>query len=102
MTDDERDEYLQNEIYDLMTEGESCDPYGVTIHKNVPYVYYNLFEGLSEVPESEQKRISELWREAASKGGGYMNLKSNLFDHLDKIVKDYWLKCAKHQAEDEL
>lgn len=88
-------------IKELMEEGESCFPYGVTIHKNVPYVYYNIFEGLSEVPESEQKRISELWREAANKGGGYMNLKSNLFEELDKLVRAYWAKCAKHQAESE-
>lgn len=88
-------------IKELMEEGESCFPYGITIHKNVPYVYYNLFEGLSEIPESEQKVISEMWRDAMNNKEMRACTIPALFDHLDKLVRAYWAKCAKHQAESE-
>lgn len=89
-------------IKSLMEEGESCFPYGITIHKNVPYVYYNLFEALAEIPEIEQRRISDAWREAAERTDMFMVKREAVFARLDKLVREYWMKCAKHQAEKEL
>lgn len=101
MNAETRDAMIEESAQDLMTEVESCFPYGITIYANVPHTYYNLFEALGDIPEPQQKVLSEQWREAAGKGDGYMNLKSNLFDQLDKIVREYWLRQAKHIVEKE-
>lgn len=99
---EEREKQINDRVKELTSEGEVCDFYGVTIHKNVPYVYYNLFESLAEIPESEQKVISEMWRDAVGRIDMFMVQREAIFARIDKLVQEYWMRQAKHIAQSEL
>lgn len=102
MRQEELEARIEEQVKDLMQDGESCDPYGITIHKGIDCVYYNLFEALNEIPEVEQRKISDAWRDAAERTDMFMVKREAVFARLDKLVREYWMKCAKHQAEKEL
>lgn len=94
--EDEFQQQVNKAAETLVQPSNKCHPYGVTIHNNTEFIFYNIFEALQNLPEETQKEIHELWIKALSDSKFYP---IKIFHKLDQAIREYWQEEATRIAE---
>ena len=80
---DRRDSAIDDRAEELGRDGEECDPFTV----------FNLSEALGELDGTAMEALCKLFKDGNTAGAGLA---------LDALVKHYWQRAAKKQAEREI
>lgn len=80
---DRRDSAIDDRSEELIRDGEECDPFTV----------FNLSEALGELDGTAMEALCKLFKDGNTAGAGLA---------LDALVKDYWQRSARKQAEREI